>query len=321
MSKRVLITGMGGQDGSHLADILLEQDCEVHGLYRHSSCDNLWRLKHCIDRGTLHKGDVTDPGAVNRIIRDVQPAELFHVADQDNVGWSKETPLHTVNVTIGGVVNVLEAVKLHAPRCKVFVPVSATMFGMAKPPQSEWTPFDPQSPYACAKLAVHHLCRWYRKEHGLFVSTGIMFNHDSPRRCGDYLLQKICRGAVAIARGEQQTLTLGNLNLRVDIGHAKEHMEAAVAMLQLPEPEEFVIGTGIAPTIRQMVDAAFHAAGCLTLVNERIKVDEGLASQPQPTLIADTTKARCRFDFRPRWDALSVADLLVRDLLEKGAKP
>ena len=285
--KRALVIGCGGQDGSYLCDILLEKHYCVHGLYRRSSVDNLTRVAHCRDRVTLHAGDVTDANSLAVAFHESKPDEVYHVADQDEVGHSFAAPSVAVNVTYGGTVNVLEAVRRCCPSARVFVPSSATVFGDAPPPQTESTPFAPKSPYACAKAAAYYAARMYREHYRLHVCCGVMFNHDSPRRGGGYLLQRIARG---------QPLW-GDTNATVDIGYAREYMEAAWRMLQLDTPDDFVIGTGRGYRIAD-------------LLSEK---------KPKPVgapagLIANIGKARRVLDFNPTHDAASVLEMIRHNL-------
>lgn len=301
-----LITGISGQDGSYLCDLLLEKGYEVHGLYRHSSCDNLWRIRNKLDKITLHKGDITDPASLYNAIWQATKTgvnELYHVADQDNVGWSMCGPVSQVDVTYKSVQNILETVRSINSRTRVFLPSSATIFGMCPPTQSEQSTLDPQSPYACAKAAVLHLARYYRRQYGLHVSVGIMFNHDSPRRADGYLLQKICRAAINIRRRQQKELVLGDLNMKVDIGYAKEYMEAAIAMLQQGQPDDYIIATGVngTITIREMVEIAFYKVGIdLAAIPELVKFDSSINQREQPRLIGDYSKAKTVFGFEPK---------------------
>ena len=284
--KKALITGVTGQDGSYLADILLERGYEVHGLYRRVSQGNFKNIDHIIKAEPvefhLHKGDITDASSVLRVIREVQPDELYHMADQDNVGWSYETPWLSSELTAKSVGTVLELVRTYCRDCRVFIPCSATMFGAAEFPQTELTQFAPQSPYAVAKVAAYYWAQYYRETHKLHVVTGIMYNHDSPRRQGDYLLHKICRGVV---NGE--AIELGDPSQRVDIGDAKEYMEVVHEMMQLPLPDFYVLGTGEAPTIGDVVNfVRAHSLG------GNLSVRWGHPDRPgaPPALSPDTTK-------------------------------
>ena len=297
MSKTALISGIGGQDGSYLADILLAKGYEVHGLVRHSSCDNLWRLKHIKDKLNLHRGDVTDMRSVMGTVATVNPDELYHMADQDNVGWSFSVPGVQIDVTYGGVQNVLESVLQVKKECKVFIPVSATMFGNAPPPQNEDTPLDPRSPYACAKAAAYHLARHYRRDHSMFVTCGIMYNHDSPRRGPDYLLQKICRAAKLADINDP--LIMGNLDLKVDIGYSPDYMDTAYKILQLDEPDDFVVSTEFGHPIRSMIAAAYLLNGVYDPVGKGYVIHGG--DRPdQPVLVGDNSKLRELMSFNHR---------------------
>ena len=302
--KKALITGVTGQDGSYLADILLEQGYEVHGLYRRVSQGNFKNIDHIIDERPvefhLHRGDITDPSSVLRIVRDVTPDEVYHMADQDNVGWSHDTPWYSSEVTTKGTATLLECVRVYVPKCRVFVPCSATMFGAAPPPQDEQTPFSPQSPYAVAKTAAYYWAQYYRETHGLHVTTGVMYNHDSPRRHGDYLLHKICKAAVSGI-----SIELGDPYQRVDVGYAREYMELAVKLVQLPKPAVYVVGTGEAPTIGDMVS---YAEG-----SGRFSVRWHHPDRPgkTPTLQANISKLMTLLRDAPRVKVYGVIDGLL----------
>lgn len=322
--KKALILGVNGQDGSYLAELLVNKGYSVHGMYRHSSsggvAGSLWRLRDLLephDRIVLHPGDLLDTGCLRNLIDTIKPDEVYNMADQDHVGYSYKTPLYSMEVTATGVAALLEVVRRVNKNLKVFQPISATVFGAAPPPQNELTPFAPASPYACAKAAAYYLCQHYRREHELFVATAIYFNHDSPRRCGDYLLQKICRGAVEIARGQRQRLDLYDQSTLVDIGYAPEYVEAAWKIMQLCTPDDFVVGTGSGMSVTDLAVAAFRAAevkcppeGWLELIE-----DSGEPRQPavHTALIADTTKAKAAFGWEPK----TFQDALVRIIVAK----
>ena len=320
-SKRALIFGIGGQGGSYLAEILLDQGYEIHGLVRHSSVDNLVRIRHLLDKVTLHRGDFTDANSVERSIFDSQPDEVYNLADQDAVNWSRTAPNYQYNVTFSAVGQMLELIRSYiTPRTKIFQPVSATMFQGAPYPQNESTPLTPQSPYACAKAGAFHLCRYYRETHGMFVSCGIMFNHDSPRRSEDYLVHKICRSALRIARGEQETLSLGNLEHLVDVGHAREFMGAAVAMLQRPFPADYVIATGVPHSIGELaVEAIVLAEHRRSKTELKEIITENPDYTPKggkvhPPLIGDITKAQAELGFFPRLHGRELVKSIIGEL-------
>lgn len=305
MTRRVLILGITGQDGSYLADLLLEKGCEVHGLVRHSSSypDNLWRIEHALDRLTLHSGDLTDPASVYRIIDEVRPAELYNEADQDHVGTSYATPAYSMDVTAGAVARTLEAVRRIDPAIRVFQPVSATMFGTTPPPQNEGSAFAPQSPYAVAKVSAYYLCQHFRREYGMFVSTATLFNHDSPRRVGDYLLHKLCRAAV---RGEP--LALGCLDQRVDIGYAPEYVAAMHRLMQLDQPADVVLSSGDTWTIRELARHAYAAVG---LDFEQYVTEAPYRPGPVPYLFGDSRKATKLIGWKPTIRVDHILDLLI----------
>lgn len=254
--KRALILGVGGQDGSYLAELLLERGYQVHGMHRRSSTGNLRNVQHLVDRITLHRGDLLDAVSLRRTLEAANPDEVYNEADQDDINWSWSFPSYQLAVTAGAVGDLLEL--LRGTDVRLFQPVSAMMFGMQPPPQSETTPLDPRSPYAAAKAAAWYLCRAYR-EKGVKVSCGIMFNHDSPNRSEDYLLHKVCAAAVRIAAGKQNSLAVGNLEQRLDVGFARDYMEAAILTLQ-HEPGDYCIGSGRAVTVSDIVYAALNCA-------------------------------------------------------------
>lgn len=311
MSKTALIFGIGGQDGSLLADTLLEKSYEVAGIY--PFFDSLKNIRHLEGKISLHRGDLLDPTSIYRVIERVAPDEIYNEADLDSIGWSKEIPSQSFDTTAKSLITLLEAVKLLDPEIKVFQPLSITMFGNSPPPQSESSRLDPRSPYAIAKASCFHICRYYREEQHLFVSTAIYGNHDSPRRSEDYLLHKICNSAVRMARGEQESLTLGNINQQVDIGYAKEYVEAARQILQLPKADDFLIATGVAWPIIQMVKEAFSVAGVSGDYYDLVKVDAKLANSGivAPTYIGNVSKAFRTFGWKPKYTVKELIPLLV----------
>jgi GDPmannose 4,6-dehydratase len=237
------------------------------------------------------------------------------MADQDNVGWSHEIPSHTVDVTYKGVVNILEAIRnvLSMDSIKFFQPVSATMFGNAKAPQNEHTPFDPKTPYAIAKTAAYHTCQYYRERYDMFICTGIMYNHDSPRRSEDYLVNTICRQAIRVQQGNQENISLGNLDLLVDIGHAKEYMQAAFDMMQLDKPDNYVIGTRVGISISTLAIYALMYVGCSTKL---VSVNPEYSTGRQPRLISNTLHAKQAFGF----DATLRGESLIGNILEEMSR-
>ncbi len=295
--KRALILGVGGQDGSYLAELLLEKGYEVHGMMRRSATDNTQNIVDFKNSITLHQGDLADPLSVDTIIRSVRPDEIYNEADQDNVTWSKSTPAYSVDITAGAVSRLFESVlRIHRP-IKIFQPVSSTMFGEPTSwPQDENTPLAPMSPYACAKAHAFHLAKYYREKHGLFICTAILYNHTSERQNEDYLLPKICRSAVRIARGHQENLALGNLEETVDIGYAPDYMEAAWQMMQLPKPDDFVICSQHNTKIGELVAWAFEELG---VSPTKVTIDDNFwESLKSVSLQGSCKKAQDIFDFK-----------------------
>lgn len=297
--RKALILGIGGQDGSYLADILLARNYEVHGAHRRSSVDNLVRISHCASRVALHRFDLADATSIDRVIASVCPDELYNVADQDHVGWSQDTPCYSVDVTAGSVSRILESVKMHCPKCKVYLPSSATIFGDGVGRLSETHSLKPQSPYACAKAHALHLCRMYR-ERGLKTYSAILFNHDSPRRGSDYLLHRIVAGARA------GRLTLSSLYGAVDIGFAGDYMEAVVDMMQ-GEPEDYIVATGQAIWVQELVRRAFEL---MHILDWRARVVE--TGGDVPRLIGDPSKLYRATGWIAKYNAIDVLELLCK---------
>ena len=316
--KKALILGVTGQDGSYLAEILLDKGYQVHGLYRRSATGNTKNIEHLLDRIILHKGDLADPLSIFRVIQEVKPQEIYNEADQDNVDWSYATASYSYDITANAVGRTLETIRQIDDTIKFFQPVSATMFGNSPFPQNELTSFHPQSPYACAKIGAYYLVKYYRETYGMFASTAIFYNHDSCRRTKDYLLQKISRAAVRIYAGEQDELCLSDLGFQVDIGYAKEYMEAAYQIIQLEIPDDFVIATGKPYSIREIVEVAFKRLG----ISDSLLTEGSDFSRPakQPILTGDITKAREAFGFAPQQDACSLTQMLVSELLQRTGR-
>ena len=312
MSERALIFGITGQDGSYLAEILLAKGYEVHGVYRRTSTGNLKNIEHILADVTLHRGDLGDSGSIQRVIERVAPQEIYNEADQDNVGWSHDLPHYSVQVTYGAVAVMLETIKGTATR--FFQPASSTMFGGAPHPQNEQTPFDPQSPYACAKTAAYYLVRHYRAAHNVFASTAILYNHDSPRRTEDYLLHKICHSAVRVSENEQDAILLGNLDMRVDIGYAKEYMETAQTIMQQNKPDDFVIATGVGYKIQNLAEMALTCLGVSPEGKVKVNPDYDqrlLPAKGSPSVIGDITKAKECFGFSPEYHGNKLIEVLL----------
>jgi GDPmannose 4,6-dehydratase len=289
---RALITGVTGQDGSYLAELLLEKGYEVHGMVRRSSTERFERIAHLRDRIALHQADLLDQSSLVSLLRDVRPAELYNLAAQSFVPTSWLQPSLTGEFTALGVTRMLDAARLVDPAIRFYQASSSEMYGMAREiPQNEATPFYPRSPYAVAKAYGHWITVNYRESYGLFAVSGILFNHESPRRGREFVTRKISEGAARIKLGLQDRLALGNLEARRDWGYAPEYVDAMWRMLQQDEPRDYVVGTGVHHSVRQCVDFAFEAVGLDPA--DFVDVDRALIRPAEvDTLLADPTKAR-----------------------------
>ncbi len=259
MSKVALITGITGQDGSYLAELLLEKGYEVHGIVRRASLINTHRIDHIYEQIKLHYGDLTDAMSITNLIQDIEPDEIYNLGAQSHVKVSFEIPEYTAQVDGLGTLRVLEAVRLLGMEMKTRVYQASTseLYGLVQEvPQKETTPFYPRSPYGVAKLYGYWILKNYREAYGLHASTGILFNHESPRRGETFVTRKITRGLSRISVGEQECLYLGNLNAKRDWGHAKDYVEAMWLMLQQDEPDDYVIATGEQYSVKDFVEKA-----------------------------------------------------------------
>lgn len=266
--KKALITGITGQDGSYLAELLLSKGYEVHGIIRRTSTFNTNRLSHIyIDPHTpkarffLHYGDISDAEQINHILHNIKPDEVYHLAAQSHVRVSFDIPEYTGNVTALGSTRILEAIRDSEKKVKYYQASSSEMFGSARPPQSEKTIFEPRSPYACAKLYAYWMAKNYRQGYGLFTSNGILFNHESPRRGETFVTRKVTRAVADILAGKQRKLFLGNLDARRDWGYAPEYVEGMWKILQQPKADDFVLGTGENHSVKEFVELAFKYVG------------------------------------------------------------
>src|ERR671922_1984765 len=260
--KRALITGITGQDGSYLADLLLEKGYEVHGMVRRASTETFQRLVHIRDDIVLHTGDLLDQRSLVDVLRDSEPDEIYNLAAMSFVAASWSQPVLTAEFTAVGVTRILEAMREVVPEARFYQASSSEMFGkVLEVPQTETTPFYPRSPYGVAKCYGHFITVNYRESYGLFATSGILFNHESERRGLEFVTRKVTHGAAAIKLGLQEELVLGNLDAQRDWGYAKDYVEAMWLMLQQDEPEDFVIATNKTHTVRELVEVAFEHAG------------------------------------------------------------
>jgi GDPmannose 4,6-dehydratase len=315
--KRALITGITGQDGSYLAELLLSKDHEVHGLIRRASTFNTARIEHLyVDphdpkaRLFLHYGDLSDSGQLTNLIYNVQPQEIYHLAAQSHVRVSFDVPEYTGDVTGLGLTRILEAIRRSGIKTRFYQASSSELFGDAPPPQSETTPLRPRSPYAAAKLYAYWMVRNYREAYGMFAVNGILFNHESPRRGETFVTRKITRAAARIKLGLQKKLYLGNLEARRDWGYAPEYVEAMWLMLQQDDPEDFVIATGESHSVREFLEEVF--AHIDLDWREYVEIDPRYFRPTEvECLLGDAGKAKERLGWQSRVTFKELARLMV----------
>ncbi|HOX55238.1 MAG: GDP-mannose 4,6-dehydratase [Candidatus Omnitrophica bacterium] len=325
---KALITGITGQDGSYLAEFLLSKGYEVHGIIRRASTFNTARINHIyIDphksgaKLFLHYGDLSDSEQVSNIVYNIKPDEIYHLGAQSHVRVSFDIPEYTGNITALGATRILEAIKRSASNIKFYQASSSEMFGSSKPPQNENTPFQPRSPYACAKVYGYWMIKNYREGYKIFASNGILFNHESPRRGETFVTRKITRAIAAILAKKQDYLYLGNLEAKRDWGYAPEYVEAMWQILQQGKPDDFVLGTGESHSVKAFVDEAFSYAGLDS--KKFVKIDPRYF---RPTevgeLIADTSKAKKTFGWQPKVKFSDLVKIMVdADMRAAGLKP
>lgn len=314
--KTALITGITGQDGSYLAELLLEKGYIVHGLIRRASTFNTHRIDHLYQdpheatRLFLHYGDLTDGSRLVTLINRIHPDEVYHLAAQSHVRVSFDEPEHTGDVTGLGTIRLLEAIRESGIPTRYYQASSSEMFGASPPPQSEATPFYPRSPYGAAKVYSYWITRNYREAYGMFAVNGILFNHESPRRGETFATRKITMAAARIAAGLQEHLYMGNLDAARDWGYAKEYVEAMWRMLQADEPEDFVIATGTSYTVRDFLRIAFDQVGLDW--EKHVRFDERyLRPTEVDSLVGDATKAATLLGWVPKVHAPELARLMV----------
>jgi GDPmannose 4,6-dehydratase len=299
MQKRAIITGITGQDGSYLAELLLEKGYEVHGIIRRSSTENFERIDHIKDRIKLHQADLIDHTSIIDTIKRVRPSEVYNLAAQSFVPTSWIQPVLTAEFTALGVTRILEAIRLVDPSIRFYQASSSEMFGKTKEcPQNEKTPFYPRSPYGVAKVYGHWITVNYRESYNLFACSGILFNHESPRRGKEFVTRKVTEGVAKIKRGLAKELHLGNLNARRDWGFAGDYVQAIWLMLQQDKPDDYVIATGESHSVQELVEIAFSYVGLDW--REYVKVDPGLIRLADVDMLCgDASKARKVLNWRP----------------------
>jgi GDPmannose 4,6-dehydratase len=315
--KRAFITGVNGQDGSYLAELLLSKGYEVHGLIRRSSSFNTQRVEHIYHdphesgvRFLMHYGDLSDSGSLINLIRELEPDEIYHLGAQSHVKVSFEVPEYTADATGMGAIRMLEAIRASGVQTRFYQASSSEMYGSAPPPQSELTPFHPRSPYGVSKVFAYWSTVNYREAYDLFACNGILFNHESIRRGETFVTRKISRAVARIKAGMQEKLYLGNLDAERDWGHAPEYVEAMWMMLQREEPEDFVIATGESHTVREFVQLAFERVGLDW--QRHVDIDPRYFRPAEvASLCGDPSKARADLEWEARTSFEELVGLMV----------
>ena len=316
--KRALITGITGQDGSYLAELLLAKGYEVHGLIRRSSSFNTQRIDHIFDRLKLHHGDLSDSGNLTTLLLHISPHEVYNLAAQSHVRVSFDVPEYTAQVTGIGCVRLLEAIRQLGLHPRFYQASSSEQYGKVQAvPQSETTPFYPRSPYAVAKQLAHWSVVNYRESYGMHASCGILFNHESPRRGETFVTRKIAKAAARIKLGKQNKLSLGNLGAKRDWGHAKEYVEAMWLMLQQDEPDDYVIATGETYSVREFLNVAFEHLNLDW--RDFVEID---AKYYRPAevdlLVGDSSKAKAKLGWEPKIKFVDLVKEMVDYELEES---
>lgn len=324
MNKVALITGINGQDGSYLAEHLLELGYHVHGILKRNSVaeNQTARLNKIFGLVRLHYADMTDMASLFKVINKVEPDEIYNLAAQSHVRISFDQPIYTATTTGVGVLNLLEVVKEINPHIKIYQASSSEMFGNsvdADGYQRETTPMNPVSPYGCAKVYAYNICRNYRHSYEMFISNGILFNHESPRRGTNFVTNKVCKEVAKIKNGLSNNLALGNLDASRDWGHAQDYVEAMHRILQLDQPDDFVCATGISHTVRELCEYAF---GLVNLnYQDYVTLDEKfLRPEELEFLKGDSTKLRTVAGWKPKYTFESMIDEMVEYWMKKYEK-
>ena len=325
---KALITGITGQDGSYLAELLLSKGYEVHGMIRKASTFNTERIDHIYQdphdpnaKLFLHYGDLSNSEMVSYLINNVRPDEIYHLGAQSHVKVSFSMPIYTGDVTGLGTTRILEAIRSSRLNSRFYQASSSELFGDSPPPQNEQTPFRPRSPYAIAKLYAYWMTTNYREAYGMFAVNGILFNHESPRRGPTFLSRKVTRAVARILAGLQDKVYLGNLDARRDYGYAPEYVEAMWKMLQQDNPDDYVIGTGVAPTMREFVIEAFDYAGLDW--EKHVEIDPRYFRPTEVDFLqADASKAKKQLDWEPKITYKQLARIMVdADMQAVGLEP
>jgi GDPmannose 4,6-dehydratase len=322
MAKRAIITGITGQDGSYLAELLLEKGYEVTGVIRRLSASNMWRIEHLLDRITLRPADLLDQLSLMRVIQDVKPDEFYNLAAMSFVPASWDQPMLTGEFNAQGVTRVLEAIRHTDPGIRIYQASSSEMYGRVREvPQTEMTPFYPRSPYGCSKVFGHYITVNYRESYDIFAVSGILFNHESPRRGMEFVTRKVTDGVARIKLGLADSLGLGNLDARRDWGFAGDYVQAMWLMLQQDQADDYVIATGVSHSVQQLVETAFGYAGLDW--KKYVRVDPAFIRPAEVDhLIGDASKARRVLGWEPKVGFEQLVAMMVdADVARLSAKP
>jgi GDPmannose 4,6-dehydratase len=311
MAKRALITGITGQDGSYLAELLLKEGYEVFGMIRRLSTPNVWRIEHLLERVTLKPADLLDQLSLLRLIEDVQPQEIYNLAAMSFVPASWDQPMLTGEFNSQGVTRMLDAVRRVGPKIRFYQASSSEMFGKVREvPQTELTPFYPRSPYGVSKVFAHYITVNYRESYDMFAVSGMLFNHESPRRGLEFVTRKVTDGVARIKLGLQDKLSIGNLDAHRDWGFAGDYVRAMWLMLQQDQPEDFVIATGVSHSVKELIEIAFARVGLDW--EKHVWQDPALLRPAEVDhLLGDATKARKQLGWTPRVDFRQLIEMMV----------
>ena len=311
MKKKAVITGITGQDGSYLAELLLDKEYDVIGMARRSSSSNFERIKHLENKITIEYGDLADQTSINRILDKYKPNEVYNLAAQSFVKTSFDQPILTSDITGIGVTRVLESIKTICPKARFYQASSSEMFGKVQTtPQDEKTRFYPRSPYGTAKAYAHHMTVNYRESYNMFACSGILFNHESPRRGKEFVTQKIINGAVSIKNQKSKNINLGNLEAIRDWGYAKDYCVAMWLMLQQDEPDDYVIGTGKTNSVKNFCDISFKLLNLN--YEDHVVVDESYFRPAEvDLLVADASKAKLKLGWEPKTNLEELIKIMI----------
>ena len=318
--KKALITGITGQDGSYLAELLLEKGYEVHGIVRRVALESpqarMWRIRHLLDRVKIHSGSMESYASIFEVVSQMKPDECYHLAAQSFVSYSFEDEFSTINTNLNGTHYVLSSIKRQAPNCRFYFAASSEMFGNAKEtPQNENTPFRPRSPYGISKMAGFELTRNYREAYGLFALSGILFNHESPRRGPEFVTRKITSAAAKIKLGLDKQIHLGNLDARRDWGHSRDYVKAMWLMLQQDQPDDYVIATGKSHSVQEFLETAFTSVDLD--YRDFLVIDDELYRPSEVNILeGDASKALEKL----KWAPTVSFEALVREMVEGDLK-